>query len=125
MEDLASALPRLKTLLLGEPYLFGTCNTTVASLLSISVHCPDLTALKTHFNTRTIVSDMQRLLDGGAGRDKAKCKLRGLSVGYSPPRVGGEDLETVVMGFKAIFPHLRFLMDYNGHPYGLRSELRN
>ena len=62
--------------------------------------------METHFNTRTIVGDMQRLFDGGAGHGKAKCKLWGLVVGDLPLEVGGEDVETVAMGFKVIFPCL-------------------
>jgi len=106
MENLAAALPRLETLKLGEPCYFNSCSNTVASLLSISIHCLDLTILETHFNTGTITSDMQRLLDRGAGRDKAKCKLSELITGYFPNELPGEDIETVMMGFKAIFPHL-------------------
>ena len=107
IEDLVAALPGLKSLQLGAPCWINSCDTTVASLLSISVHCPNLTALQAHFSTRTIVSDMQRLLDGGAGRDRAKCKLWRLAVWYLPLEVGEEDIETVVMGFKAIFPRLK------------------
>ena len=48
MENLASALPRLNILRLGEPCCGGSCNTTVASLMSVSVHCLDLEVLETH-----------------------------------------------------------------------------
>ena len=106
MENLAASLPRLRDLELGGPCQFNSCHTTVASLLSISLHCLDLLTLETHFNTRTIVSDIRRLLDGGAGRDKVKCRLWNLKVGQLPLEVGREDVETVAMGFKAIFPYL-------------------
>jgi len=69
-EDLAAALPCLESLNLGIACRRNTCATTIASLLSMSVHCLDLTDLEIHFNTVTIVGDIQRLLDGGAGRDK-------------------------------------------------------
>ena len=106
MENLATTLPRLKNLRLGHPCLSNSCDVTVASLLSISVNCPDLTVLETHFSTQTIVSDMQDLLDGGAGCDRIKCKVRSLVVGWLPLRVSGKDTETVAMGFKTIFPCL-------------------
>lgn len=66
--------------------------------MSISVHCLDLTALCIHFNTLTIVEDLQCLLDGGCGRDKAGCELEGLQVGCMPLGIRREDIETVEMG---------------------------
>ena len=51
IEDLAFTLPKLNSLQLGHPCHFDTCNTTVASLLSISVHYLDLTVLQTYLNT--------------------------------------------------------------------------
>lgn len=129
MEDLTAMLPRLKTLLLGPPCLFNSCKTTVVSLMSTSIQCPDLTVLGTHFNTLTIVSDMRRLLDDGAGRDKVKCKLPSLSVGGLLLGVRGEDIGTVALGFKAIFPYLTdFLTDPGADKDGwckLKSKLRD
>ena len=110
MEGLTAELPRLKGLELGIPCPSNSCNTTVASLLPISVHCLDLTTIGAHFNTRTIVGDVQRLLNEGVGREKAKRKLRGLTVGCSPLEVSEDDAETVAMAFKVIFP---FLEDFD------------
>jgi len=124
VENLAITLPRLKSLQLGIVCDFNYCRTTVASLMSISVHCPDLTSLETHFNTLTIVDDMKHLHDGGSGRGNAKCKLRNLKVGYLPLEVRGEDIETLVVGFKVIFPCLTDFTQYNDHWYELRSKLR-
>lgn len=115
MEVLAAALPRLETLRLGHPCGLNPCKATVTSLLSISIHCLDLTVLETHFNTLTIIGDMRRLLDGGAGRDEAKCELRSLSVGHLPLEMPGEDMEIVARGFKAIFPYLTNFAGYNEH----------
>lgn len=125
VNDLAAALPRLEILELGEPCFSNTCNNTVASLLSISAHCLDLTALKIHFNTLTIVEDIQRMLDGGSGRDKAKCKLKDLNVGCMPLEVREEDIETVAMGLKAIFPCLTSALSagYYGCWYQLGEKL--
>jgi len=124
VEELAATLPRLKSLRLGTACDSNSCRTTVASLLSISVHCPDLTLLETHFNTLTIVDDVKRLHDGGSGRGNAKCKLRMLMVGYLPLEVRGEDIEILVVGFKAIFPCLLDLTDHNGRWYKLGSGIR-
>jgi len=114
VKDLVVAMPHLDELRLGQPCGMNTCNTTVASLVSTSVHCPDLKNLETHFNTRGIVGDMQRLLDGGTERDKAKCKLRSLCVARMPLEVGEEDIQTIAMGLNAIFPDLLDLKSYTG-----------
>ena len=106
MENLAIALPRLESLRLGQPCNFHTCKTTVAALMSISVHCLDLTVLEIHFSTLEIVRDLQRVLDRGAGRDDAKCRVSDLPVGGLSFEVQ-KNIETVVMGFRFIFPCLR------------------
>ena len=106
VENLAVALPRLRNLRLVEPCRFNSCKTTVSSLLSLSTHCLGLDLLEIHFNTRTIVDDMQRLLDGRFGRDKAKCELRNLRAGRSPLEVCRGDIKNIAKGFKVIFPCL-------------------
>lgn len=107
VHELAAALPRLKNLLLGHPCPSNTCKTTVASLMSISVHCLDLEALEIHFNTQTMVSDVQRLLNESIWKDKAKCNLRDFHVGHMPLEIERtEDEETVAWGFALIFPSL-------------------
>ena len=123
METLTAALPRLKAIQLGFPCNSNLCDATVASLMSISLNCLDLTVLETHFNTLEIVSDMRRLLDGGAGRGKAKCKLQGLSVGYMPLEAREEDIETIAMGFTAIFPCLVGFLDVDGYWYEVGLKL--
>jgi len=107
VENLASALPRLNSLRLGVPCDGGSCSTTIASLMSVSVHCLDLEVLEIHFNTRTIVGDIRHMLDGDAGRDKAKCQLQRLSVGSLLLQARGEDIKSIAMGLKVIFPHLK------------------
>jgi len=121
MENLATALPRLEILELGSPCDYDSCNNTVASLLSISVHCLDLTVLETHFNARTIVGDMQRLFDGGIGSDRAKCKLSRLMVSL-PFEVRGKDIRAVMVRLKVIFPCLE-AVGYDGYWRQLSSEL--
>jgi len=124
--DLVATLPRLKSLRLGLPCRRNSCKNTVASLMSISIHCPDLTALETHFNTKTIVGDMKRLVDGGVGRDEAKCKLESLWVFIMPLMIREEDIETVATGFKVIFPRLKSFTGYNvGRWEQLESRLED
>ena len=122
MEILAVALPRLKTLRLGPPCYFSSCNTTVASLMSISVHCLDLTVLEAHFNTSKIASDMQCLLHVGSGRGKAKCKLQSLLAGHAPLPFRA-DIEVIAMGFKAIFPYLTEIEGFYDFWYKLNQKL--
>ena len=115
MENLASALPRLSSLQLGMPCRGDSCNTTVASLMSVSVHCLDLEVLETHFSTQTIVGDIRRLLDEDTRRDKTKCKLQELLVGSLPLEVREEDIETIAMGFESVFPHLKNIVGDDDH----------
>ena len=121
VEDLAAALPRLESLRLGHPCSRNTCKTTVASLMSISIHCLDLSILETHFNTQTIVDDMQSLLNGGVGHNKAKCRLWRILVGYQPLELDSADLRTIAMGFSVIFPRMVQLVGY--HWIGLRRRI--
>ena len=109
VENLAAALPQLNNLQLARPCSRNSCETTVSSLLSLSTHCLRLEFLVIHFNTRTVVGDMQRLLDRNSERDEPKCKLGSLKVGFLPlHEVRREDIGTVAMGFKVIFPCLIF-----------------
>ena len=128
VENLSATLPRLESLQLGPPCWSNSCNTTVASLVSISIHCPGLTLLEIHFNTRTIVVDMQRLLGQGFRRDRPRCGLCRLPVKDLPLKMRGEDIGTVAMGFKVIFPRLEGFSGY-GREWGVwrdvASELRS
>ena len=124
VKDLAAALPRLQSLQLRSPCHLNTCKTTVASLMSISIHCPDLLDLQIHFNTQAIVDDMQALLDGGVGRNKTKCRLRSLLVGIIPLKLDSAGLQIVAKGFCVIFPHMETLENYSHHWSVLRLKMR-
>ena len=87
LEKLVAALPRLESLQLGVPCSLNSCNTTAASLLSISIYCPGQTVLETHFDNITIVADMRRLFDGGSGFQGAKRKVENLMVVRSGARL--------------------------------------
>ena len=114
MENLAAALPRLERLELGRPCRFNSCGATVTSLLSISIHCLGLKHLETHFNTLNVVDDIHHLLNEGAGRGKAKCKITGLPVGDMETGMREEDIKAVAVGLKVIFPCLRGLEGKDG-----------
>jgi len=59
VERLAIALPKLKTLTLGDwPCSSDTCPTTIRSLLSLSIHCTQLKYLNMHFRMATLREDM-------------------------------------------------------------------
>jgi len=53
------------------------------------------TSLEIHFNTLTIASDMQCLLEGDPGRDTPIYEVEILSVGYLPLRLCEDDVRTV------------------------------
>jgi hypothetical protein len=115
LENLATTLPLLQCLRLGKPCIPDTCENTVVSLALLSVHCPDLEVLEIHCATREIVSDMQNLLENRNLYEGPKCKVRGVIVGdlsFRLPKVSREDdEETVMRGFKFIFPDLVQLRD--------------
>ena len=125
---LAIALPRLQSLQLGRVCIYNTCNTTIASLMSISIHCSDLAYLQIHFNTENIVGDIQHLLGESVGQDKTKCKLQGLHVGELPLELDSGGVEIVAMGLGVIFPHLTHItsLSSRGHCWydlGIRMGL--
>lgn len=107
VRDFAVAMPSLVSLRLGTLCSFNWCRTTISSLLSISTHCLGLADLEIHFNTQTVVDDIQHLLNEGSGSCKPRCGLQILTVGYSPLRVDGNERKTVAMGFVDIFPCLK------------------
>ena len=107
VENLAITLPSLVSLRLGGVCSTNACRTSVSPLLSISIHCLGLALLEIHFNTQSIVHDIQRLLDEDSGRDKPRCKLQSLLVGCLPLQVCREDARKVAMGLAYIFPCLK------------------
>jgi len=107
--ELAMALTRLESLVLGYPCSKNTCLTTVACLLSISVHCSKLEKLEIHFNTTNVVNDFQNILEDPRFqqlRSLPKCPLTWLDVHRTPLSLHESDLGTVVKGMIDIFPSL-------------------
>ena len=107
--ELAMALTQLESLLLGYPCSENTCLTTVACLLSISVHCNKLEKLEIHFNTTNIVDDFRNISEDPRSqqlRSLPRCPLMFLDAHRMPLRVDESDLETVAKGMVDIFPSL-------------------
>ena len=107
--ELAMALPQLESLSLGHPCPNNTCTTTVACLLSLSVHCIKLRSLEIHFDTTNITDDLRSIPSDPQFqelRSRPRCKLSFLDVHQMRLAIGELDLETVVNGMIDIFPFL-------------------
>jgi len=107
---LATALPRLKTLLLGYPCPWNTCVTTVACLLPISIHCAELEELEIHFNTANIAVDFENIskdLQFQALTSSERSSLELLIVHQMPLTVGWEECLDVGNKLIKIFPSLQ------------------
>ena len=105
------ALPQLRTLLLGCPCWWNTCQTTVRSLLTLSTNCVGLTVLAIHFNTINIVDDVKALLetedpDTQKLRNGPKCGVTDLPVFLTPLTVEQPDADVLAKGLLFVFPML-------------------
>ena len=83
--------------------------------MSVPVNFLYIKILETRFNTLEIVGNIQHLLDGGSGLDKAKYKLWNIMFGHLSLEVRAKDIQTVAMGFKIILLCLTDFVGYNGH----------
>jgi hypothetical protein len=107
--ELAMALPRLESLLLGHACFKNACATTVACLLPVSVHCVGLQSLDIHFNTTNIVRDFENLFEDPRLQELRllpRCTLSYLVVNQTPLTLDEPGFETVVNGMVDIFPSL-------------------
>lgn len=79
---LATALPKLEALSLGELSCnSNTCPTTIRSLLVLSIHCPKLRYLNIHFRTGSLQADTLDMLGDAYSRGlhlRPKCALKTL-----------------------------------------------
>jgi hypothetical protein len=130
--DLATTTFNLKYLRLGRPCAVQIGRNPVISLMLLSIHCPDIEVLETHFETQKLAHDMQRLLDSRDGYGKPKCKVWDVFWGklgsgliddqVDACREGQVSISIVVKGFKLIFPGLRTLQqDSEAQPYLCKS----
>ena len=107
--DLATALPQLESLLLGDPCRKNTCATTVASLLLVSVYCLKLRELKIHFNTTRIVDDLKNITEDPQYQELCslpRCTLSLLYIDRMPLALDKPVFEAVANGMIGIFPSL-------------------
>jgi len=116
---LAIELPRLTKLSLGFPCAYGTCRTTVNSLLALSVHCKGLRELCVHFNTRNFARDMRDSLHNPLRHNShppSRCPLAVLDVGLTPltAEALGEDMFPILAGLVDIFPRLKKISHTTG-----------
>ena len=107
--ELAMVLTQLEFLLLGRACSKNTCLTTVACLLTISVHCSKLKEVSIHFNTTNIVDDFRNILEDPRFqqlRSLPRCPLTFLDAYDMPLGLRGSDFETVAKGMVNVFPSL-------------------
>jgi len=109
--ELAMALPQLEYLFLGRPCFEDTCATTVACLLSISVHCLKLKELQIHISTTNIVDDLKNISEDPRFQELwslPKCTLTDLDMPQKGIPLDGPGFEIVANGMVDIFPSLKF-----------------
>ena len=107
--EIATALPRLREASFGTVCFANSCQTTAASLLSLSAHCRDLEVLQIHFNTANIRDDLEAVsadprLDNLPSL--RTCKVFRLVLSNAPYTIGKDDVVPVLRGFRRIFPSL-------------------
>ena len=111
VEAMATALPNLVYLDLGEVCSANSCKTTVASLLIISICCKDLDYLGIHFRTENLLRDFESMSNNPCFRNSSrlsKCGLRSLFLDSAP--LGAEkDYEQVARVFISIFPSVHWI----------------
>ena len=111
VSELAMELPHLNSLTLGHPCFENICATTVACLLSISVHCTKLWRLEIHFNTTNIVDDLKSVSEDPQFQKLhtlPKCALSHWIVHRTPLTLDEPGLGTVVNGMIDVFPSLEY-----------------
>ena len=107
--ELATAPPQLESLFLGDACFGNTCATTVACLLSISVHCVGLRELVIHFNTTNIVNDLKKISEDPQFQESPplpRCTLSSLRTCQIPLIPHVLDIGTVANEMIDIFPSL-------------------
>jgi len=105
---LVMALPRLKRLVLGHPCPMDLCNTTVACLVTISIHCVELEELEIHFNTRQMAAHLEEMAmeEEEEEEHSQMCGLKSLGVHGMPLVLAALEEEEVCNGLWNIFPSL-------------------
>lgn len=112
--DLAQAMPKLKTLILGDgPCSEITIGVTAEGLAALAHRCPNLSTLCVHFLVDTLSADPSTI--GGATSNvgsaplRKDCALTDLEVGHIP--LPEESVSAVTLTLARIFPHINCI-DY-------------
>ena len=107
--NLARAMPRLKTLQLGDsPCSKIPTGVTVKGFMVLAHHCPDLSTLRIHFQVASLCAPP---VDAGVAPDpdptvtRRECALKCLDVGYTI--VSEESAPVVALTLVRIFPHVQ------------------
>jgi hypothetical protein len=109
--DLARAMPKLKTLQLGDMPCEAPTGVTIKGLTALALHCRHLSKLRVHFRADTIVESVTS--QETVAMRHADCALTLLEVGRTPlPATGAT---TVTKGLLQIFPHLWDIQSSGGH----------
>ena len=114
--DLARAMPRLKTLRLGDMPCEASTGITIKGLTALARHCRHLSELRIHFRADTIVeavtSQETPSFPDAVAMLHSDCALTLLEVGRIPiPETGAA---TVAKGLIQIFPRLRNIQSFGG-----------
>jgi hypothetical protein len=118
---LAAALPRLKSLKLGEvPCKISTSKVTSESLAALSTNCVDLDFLQIHFDAKEIVSGASH---ANYQTRRFTSRLRTLSVGSQPVPSQNKDILLVASTILHIFPHVEELSNAEGDWRLVRSGI--
>ncbi|KAF9783787.1 hypothetical protein BJ322DRAFT_1219409 [Thelephora terrestris] len=107
--EIATALPRLGEAVLGIVCSVNSCQTTVASLVSLSTRCRDLELLEIHFNTANLRIDLESVSADPRLDTLPSLRTRDifhLSLSNAPYAIKEDDAVPVLRGFRRIFPSL-------------------
>ena len=116
VRTLVTALPRLKTLVLGHPCPMDLCHTTVACLVTISIHCVKLEVLEIHFNTSQMAAHLEEMSMEEEEEEEEEeepgqtCNLKTLGVHEMPLVLAVLEEEEVCDGLWNIFPSLECII---------------
>ena len=125
--ELAVALPQVEYLGLGRACSENTCATTVACLLPILIHCPELYALEIHFNTANIVDDLRNILEDPLLQGLDSLPRREhllLEIWDIPLALDESDYKTVAKGMISIFPFLLIFARLDGTRRAISAEIQ-
>ena len=113
--DPARAMPKLETLRLGgSPCREIHTGVTTKGLVTLANHCPDLSALRVHFQVASLSTSpavVGTASDAGPTALRRGCALEELEVGEIP--MLEESVSMVALTLARIFPRIRYINSYS------------